>query len=329
MYRIAKRGDIYWIFGRIDGQRLDRSLKTKVRKEAEDIAKHIAGEASKRKYGIPTTKKIRLGDFMVRYLEYCTANNKPSTVSGKRFDVQFILAYFGDIPLVNITPEAIEAFKSERRSKVAAATINNDLATFKHALNLAVTWGYLDRSPAGKVRKYAVKNERTRYLTKAEAESLIKECPVELKPVVITALYTGMRRGEILGLDWQNVDLERKQITIIDSKNNDSRVVPLNDLLYTVLSAIEPKDGFVFRSRSGGRFKSVRKGFISAVKRAGIKDFTFHDLRHTFASWLAMKGVPLNTIGILLGHRTLTMTRRYSHLAPDYLTKVVELLTQN
>jgi integrase len=321
--------EYYYVWGSINGQRIDRCLKTRIKKVADELARQIETEVARRRHGISVNQDIRLTTFMEKYLEYCRANNKPSTAAKKVFDVQFILAYFGDIPLANLTPEAIEAFKAERRSKVAAATVNNDLATLKHALNLAVEWDYLDRSPAAKVRKYVVKNARTRHLSFEEEAALLGECSVELKPIVITALNTGMRLGEILVLDWKDIDLKRKQITIVDSKNSESRVVPINSVLYNLLIAMEPKQGFVFHTRLGGPYKSVQTGFKAAVTRAGIKDFTFHDLRHTFASKLAMANVSLSTIGALLGHRTLLMTRRYAHLSPDYLTSVVELLTQN
>lgn len=328
MYKVKKRNKIYYIIGRVNGTRLVRSLRTTEHKLAEEIANHIYNEELLKNHGITSIKEICLKEFMEKYLSYCDANNKPSTASKKRFDVQFILAHFGDIPLCNITTESIESFKTTRRLNVAPATINNDLATLKHALNLAVEWDYLNRSPASKVKKFSVNNQRIRFLSHEEADKLIAECSEELKPVVITALYTGMRQGEILALDWCNVDLQSKQITIIDSKNHDSRVVPINDLVYNAFSVIEPKEGLVFRSRLGGPYKSVHTGFKAAVKRAGIKDFRFHDLRHTFTSWLRSKGADRDAVRILLGHKTDSMTTRYTHFAPDYMINVIEKLTQ-
>jgi integrase len=138
-----------------------------------------------------------------------------------------------------------------------------------------------------------------------------------------------MRFGEIVGLEWGDVDLKRRQVRVVDSKNNEVRVVPMNEILYNVLNSMRGREGKVFKNRRGQPYRSVRTSFEKALKEAGIKNFTFHDLRHTFASWLAMEGVPMSTIGKLLGHKTPQMTMRYAHLAPEYLADVVELLTQN
>ncbi len=135
-----------------------------------------------------------------------------------------------------------------------------------------------------------------------------------------------MRQGELLALEWDDVDLQRRQIRISDSKTGDARVVPVNELLYNILSELGPKSGKVFKNRRGTGYSWINSAFKNAIKHAGINDFRFHDLRHTFASWLAMKGVPLSTIGRLLGHKTAQMTMRYAHLAPDYLADVVEVL---
>lgn len=328
-YRIKRRGRYYWLYGRVKGIRLDRSLKTTVKAEAEEIAKGIVRRTLETAFGVRVVKDINLKALMEKYGNYCADNNRRSTYLKKRFNVRNILAYFGDVPLRAVTPERIESFKTTRRTSVSPATVNRDLSTLKHALGLAVSWGYLEASPAARVAKFREPNGRVRYLTRREAEGLLKACSDELRPLVAAALNTGMRLGELLALDWSHVDLQRRQIRVVDSKNNESRVVPTNAVLYNTLSAIQHREGAVFVSRYGRGYNYVYNGFRAALARARIKDFTFHDLRHTFASWLAMEGVPLSTIGRLLGHKTAQMTMRYAHLSPDYLADVVELLTQN
>ncbi|MGD8718575.1 MAG: site-specific integrase [Candidatus Zixiibacteriota bacterium] len=328
-YRIAKRGKYYWLFGRIKGVRLDSSLRTTSKKEAEEIAKARVRKTLERVHGIRGVWDIRLAALLEKYLAYCEQNNRPSTYNRKRPFIDHILAYFGDVPLSSITTEQIEAFKIHRRRTVGPATVNREMAALKHALNLAVEWDYLEVSPAARVKKFKEPPGRVRYLNRGEADALVAACSPELRPVVVTSLNTGMRIGEILALEWADVDLKRRQLRIVDSKNNDSRVVPINEILYNALRSIRGRDGKVFLSSRGKPYQSIRTAFARALKEAGIDDFTFHDLRHTFASWLAMEGVPTSTIGKILGHKTPQMTMRYAHLAPDYLVDVVELLTQN
>ena len=314
------------MFGRVKGIRLDTSLRTTVKKEAEEIAKERFKKALGRAHGVRIIKNIKLTLLMEKYLEYCRNNNRPSTFKKKRFNVNNLLAFFGDSPVSAITPERIEEFKASRIREVSPATVNRDLATLKHALNIATEWGYLSSSPAARVKLLKEPPGRDRYLTREEAAALLEACSKWLKPLVTTALHTGMRQGELLALEWDDVNLQRRQIRISDSKTGDARVVPMNGLLYNILSELGPKSGKVFKNRRGEGYSCINSAFKNAVKHAGIKDFRFHDLRHTFASWLAMKGVPLSTIGRLLGHKTAQMTMRYAHLAPDYLADVVEVL---
>lgn len=327
-YSVRKRGEYYWMFGWVKGIRLDCSLGTTNRKLAEKISEDKFRRALERAHGVRVIKNIKLKELMDKYIDYCKSNNRQSTFEKKKFNVVNLLRHFVDIPLSRITPEQIEQYKDKRLAKVSPATVNRDLSTLKHALNLAVRWGYLESSPATSVVKLKEPKGRLRYLTREEADALIGECSNELRPIVITALHTGMRLGEILSLEWEDVDLKRSQIKIFDTKNNDFRVVPMNETLYNTLLKLNPKRGRVFLSRLGAPYKHVRKNFKRALRRVRIKDFKFHDLRHTFASWLAMEGIPLSTIGKLMGHKTPHMTMRYAHLSQDYLQDVVEVLTQ-
>jgi len=328
-YHIAKRGRYWWLYGRVKGTRLDSSLRTTVKAEAEAIAKEKVRRALERAHGVRVVRNIKLAPLLEKYLEYCEQNNRPSTFRKKRDLARYVLDYFGDVSLSAITTERIEAFKTTRRQKLAPASVNREMALLKHALNLAVEWDYLEVSAATRVKKFKEPPGRVRYLTRDEGAALVEACSANIRPIVLMALHTGMRRGEILALDWEHVDLKRRQIRVVDTKNNESRVVPINEILYNAVRGLPARRGKVFTNRRGRPYVSIRKGFEAAVKGAGIKAFTFHDLRHTFASWLAMEGVPLSTIGKLLGHKTPQMTMRYAHLAPEYLADVVELLTQN
>ena len=180
----------------------------------------------------------------------------------------------------------------------------------------------LEREPEG----------RLRYLEEDEAIRLLGACTESKNPhlhaIVTVALNTGMRRGEILGLAWERVDFARGAIRLELTKNGKRREIPMNQAAYDALSAIpgQKAEGPVFRRRDGAAWGQIRTGFEQACKRARIEDFVFHDLRHTFASWLVMRGRPLKEIQELLGHRDFKMTLRYAHLAPGRLREAVASL---
>ncbi|MFH1438048.1 MAG: site-specific integrase, partial [Pseudomonadota bacterium] len=165
-------------------------------------------------------------------------------------------------------------------------------------------------------------------LSSEEAERLIDSASVSLKHMILVALNTGMRKSEILGLTWRDIDFSISTISIRDSKNGDGRKIPMNETVLATLSDLGRKenDEKVFLRPGGQPVKSIRTAFENAVKRAGIDDFRFHDLRHTFASWLVMSGVDIKTVQELLGHKTFSMTLRYSHLSAQHKAEAVRCL---
>lgn len=155
-----------------------------------------------------------------------------------------------------------------------------------------------------------------------EVQALIANCPEYLKPIVTVAVNTGMRRGEILGLKWDQVDLEDGKILLTETKSSEERTIFMNETVKATLSGLERRDGLIFPVMVG----AMKKDYGEALKKAKMKDFTFHDLRHTFASNLAMQGVELNDIRELLGHKTIARTLRYAHLSPAHKSKAVTIL---
>ena len=184
---------------------------------------------------------------------------------------------------------------------------------------------YIETYPEGKAVK-----KRLRYLSKEECQTLISGCDSHLKPIVIAALNTGMRRGEILGLKWdEHVDLKHGFILLNKTKNGDRREIPINDTLRNTLQGLTRRldVSYVFYDPiTGNPYKDVKRSFKTALKKSKIQDFHFHDTRHTFASHLVMAGVDITTVSRLLGHKSLTMTLRYAHLAPAHMQKAVNIL---
>ncbi|WP_353686754.1 site-specific integrase [Thermodesulfovibrio sp. 3462-1] len=160
-------------------------------------------------------------------------------------------------------------------------------------------------------------NRRLRFLSKEECQTLINACDPHLRPIVICALNTGMRKSEFLNLKWDQVDLKHGFIFLDKTKNGERREIPINDTLRITFNGLLRRldTPYVFYDPATGKpYQDVKRSFASACRRAKIQDFRFHDLRHTFASHLVMAGVDLTTVKELLGHKTLTMTLRYSHL---------------
>jgi integrase len=246
----------------------------------------------------------------------------------------------GHLALVDLTPSVINKATSEllatptRYGRARSpATANRYLAALSHALSVAVKeWEWLEASPMARVTKQREPRGRTRYLDDGkhgdnERARLLAACdagPAYLRPVVTLALATGMRRGEILGLRWHDVDLTTGNVTLWETKNGERRVVPVTGDALKVLktwgkSQPEDRSRHVFTETS-----SFHHAFERAVERAGIEDFNFHDLRHTCASHLAMSGAPLLDIAAILGHKQLSMVKRYAHLSPTHLRGVLE-----
>ncbi|MEW6685043.1 MAG: site-specific integrase [Candidatus Edwardsbacteria bacterium] len=143
---------------------------------------------------------------------------------------------------------------------------------------------------------------RLPFLTREQIGSLIAQCSEHLRPIVLTALNTGMRKSEILNLKWEDVHLGNRWITLYKTKNNEMRRIPINDTLLGVLRELErKKSGDYLFCRDGNRVGEIKKGFKAACRRAGISDFTFHDLRHIYASYLIMGGADIRSVQQLLG----------------------------
>jgi len=239
-----------------------------------------------------------------------------------------ILPRFGSMKMSAIRQDEIERWYGERLNVVKVSTANKELGVLKHLFSRAVAWGYLKQSPGRAVKKAKEGPGRIRYLLPEEREALLEEANPTLRLYILAALQTGARRSELVNLRWTDVDLKRRMITFPKTKNGDRRVVPMTD---TLAAAIE---AFPRNINAQSRVFPVRdphvltRSFARLVKRLGLRDLKFHDLRHDAASTLTMAGVPQRTIMEILGHRDPRMTLRYQHLAPGYLKEAMRTLDQ-
>lgn len=327
---IKKRGEDYWIdyyaFGKRKRQKIGPSKVL-----AENILRKRKLEIVENRYlDVKKNEKVKFEDFGKTYLEL---HSKPNKKSWKKSDVNSLKrlsSFFGDRYLYAITPMLVEKYKISRSRGVSPATVNRELACLKHMFNKAIEWGKTENNPVRKVKLFKENNKRLRYLEKEEIKKLLDSCSDHLKPIVTVALFTGMRRGEILNLKWHDIDFQRGIIYILDSKNNEKREIPMNEVVKKTLVGVRkhPDSSYIFCNKDGRPYGDVKRSFLTALKKAGILDFRFHDLRHTFASQLVMAGVDLNTVRELMGHKSLEMTLRYSHLSPDHKRRAVDILSK-
>lgn len=255
----------------------------------------------------------------------------------------------GPYHLTHITPKLIteakdklSRTKSARGSVYSPATVVRSMAALAAVLKYAVLNGDITRSPIHDAEKPSVKNARTRHLSEQERNSLLRACEqsdcTALHAIVVLAISTGMRKSEILGLQWERVDLgdaSPGHIQLLTTKNGDSRPVPLVGAAQEALkkwqgAQVGPRltfnvNDYVFPSPIKGKTGhiDIRQAWETALKRAALKDFRFHDLRHTAASNFAMSGSSLLDIGAVLGHRSVASTKRYTHLSSAHLVNVV------
>lgn len=336
---LFKRGNVYWIcYKNLEGRVIRESSKSTKQKDAEDLLIDRRKDIKDGKE--PEIKRIPNHSFYELAAEYVRWAERQRSFSQKVYVVNQLEREFGYYRLRNISTKLLEQYQTRLlQDGKKPATINRHLSTIKHMMTKAVDWSMVEEEVLKRVRKVKQleeNNRRLRYLSKEEIESLLKNCQSHLKPIVITALNTGMRKREIFNLQWDQVDLKHGFILLDITKNGERREIPINRTLRETLETLHrgTKDQprrldipWVFYDvKQDKHYKDLRKVFKLACKKAGIQNFKLHDCRHTFASHLVMAGVDLTTVKELLGHKTLTMTLRYSHLAPSHKVKAVDIL---
>lgn len=217
----------------------------------------------------------------------------------------------------------------------SSTTVVRYIASLSHAFSIAVKeWEWMDENPVCKINKPQLPQGRIRFLDKFEKDRLLKVCKLSdstyLFAIVVLALSTGMRKGEILNLKWNDIDFQRNSIVIQTTKNGERRMVPLVGLSYELLKNLDSngKSNLVFPSNKDLSIPiDIRSAWDNALRKAEIPNFKFHDLRHTAASYLAMNQASLLEIGALLGHKTIQMTKRYAHLSNNHVQDIAEKLS--
>lgn len=256
---------------------------------------------------------------VVRWLE---ETSEKATHKEDKKKLVWLHAYLGDLMLDDITQDVIERVRSARLKDVSKTTVNRYLELVRAILIRARDeWEWTER--ATKVRLFKVTNTRERSLTQEQAKRLLAELPEHQRELALFALATGLRQGNVLGLEWGQVNLELRHAWVkgTESKNRRPISVPLNDTALACITRQIGKHPTRVFSYKGKPINWVNtKAWKAALQRAGIEDFRWHDLRHTWATWQRQAGTPTHELQRLGGWRTGTMVERYAHLAPDHLS---------
>ena len=231
-----------------------------------------------------------------------------------------------------ISRDNILQYVNERIEEVSAATVVKEMNVLKHLMGLMCDeWRMIPANPSLRLKPpKRVPAGRVRYLQPTELRAVITACPDWLRGIVGLAAFTGMRRSEVLGLKWMNVDLAHNRLMLTATKNNEGRIVYLNRLATDVIKSqwakgVKPASLVFLHDYSAD---NVSKGFNVVCRKLGIEDFHFHDLRHTAASWMRMRGADVQTVASLLGHKDMRMAIRYQHLSADHLEEAVGRLDE-
>lgn len=335
------------------------SLLKKAQRWAQDTE---SGIRDGRFFRISESKKHTLGDLVDRYILDVLPQKKKSQ---KKQTAQLLWwkKQLGSYSLADITPALIGEKRDEllrgttyRGTQRSPATTVRYLSALSHALSIAVKeWGWLEDSPMRKVTKPREARGRVRFLDDSERERLLQACKESpnpyLYPIVLLAISTGMRFSEIINLTHSDVCFQRRQIILHETKNGERRSVPIAGQAFEVLLQLSktsridslllfpkvrsksdahaiPKDN-ITKVQKVQKPAQIRSAWVNAIKKASLKDFRFHDLRHCAASYLAMSGASLAEISEILGHKTLSMVKRYAHLSDSHKHSVIDRMNQH
>jgi integrase len=280
--------------------------------------------------------------------------HQPSYARSKKYMIETLAAEFSNRLLSKITYKDLETFRNRFQQTLSptgkirrVATVNRYMACLRHMMTKAVTWDMVAQNPfqKGESLQLQENNERTRFLTEEEISKLLAECPtvaakrvggkfvvgpqaLYLKDFIIVAINTGMRKGEILSLKWEQI--KGGLIYLTDTKSNKPRQIPINDDLAECFKSIKQKQQlgtkYVICGEDGKGLADIKTAFAGAVRRAQIEDCRPHDLRHTFASHYLMRGGNLGALQKILGHSNIRMTMRYSHFSDEFTHTEIQLL---
>jgi len=357
MGKIRQRGGYWYVDLRINGRRFRKKVG-KSKHLAELALKDLEVKAERNQLGFLEQKNIRIKDFLNEFIRYSETNHRLATTTRYRSVIKNLNEFLSLIPTLNslrdFTPEIVEKYKQWRKTAVVTKngkplekvkqtsiqkgaksyTVNFELGTLRTIFNLAIKQKCMEENPVSAVGFLKVTDsQKRRFLSETECERLLTACEPEWYPVFFTLLYTGMRKGELVHLEWKDVDFGRQVIKIQRKSfwipKTGEREIPMPDAVAEVLNGLPKRSNFVFTTKKGNLLdmNGLRDELIRIAKKAGVQELTqVHALRHTFASQLLMKGVDLPSVQKLMGHSKIETTMIYSHQTPEHLRSAIERL---
>jgi len=337
MAKIRKRDNSYQIdYFDPNGKRVRKSFQKRKDAEAE-LGKRVSLIAEGRYLDVKKDYTTTLGQLLDKYIE--NYKDQAAYQSNKYYFIPKFREHFGeDTKLANIRYVDLESYKNQLKRTLtklgtvrAIGSINREMACLQHIFTKGVEWEMIEQNPFDRGKSLVMKenNKRYRFLSEDEIDRLFDNCVNDYtRDVVTAALNTGMRRRELLSLKREQI--RGDFIYLSKTKTDESRQIPINADLAQLFKEVRAKNQlrseYVFCDSKGKPFKEITKSFRASLKRAGIEDFRFHDLRHTFASHFIMRGGTPKDLQEILGHKSLTMTNRYAHLSEEHKMKAVNLL---
>jgi integrase len=334
---LYKRGNVYWSAIWIEGERTMRSLETTNRRQAETLEQRWREELHTKRFQLPNFKpEMLFGELYARFL--AEGDVKPHHPDRAK---QF-LPFFSETPIGSITTNDIARYRKyrheehRRKSKkevtkpLSETTINRDIEVIRHLLFWAVDEGFIPANPIARIRMVRERGQRRPVMSVAEEIKLLAACSDHLWPIVVTALDTGMRRGELLGQLWEHVDFDRSLLSVSHSKTaeGEHRPIPLTSRVRAMLTEHRKPSGLIF-TYEGQPIRRPKTGWTGALRRAGLPHFRFHDLRHTFNSRLVEAGVISDVRKELMGHsRGGDVHSLYTHIDIPLLREAIRRLDQ-
>jgi integrase len=328
---VFKKNDKWWIDYYVNGRRIRKPVSNS-KLEAEKVLVKIKSDLLMKRYAIPKSEKIKFIDFSMKYIQEYSIPKKRSFKSDISL-LKNLIEYFGDLYLDEITDYHFEQYRNLRVKQkvknkhklVSQTTINREGALLRSIINRAVRWGFLSFNPITKMEMFK-EEPKERILNHDEMKLLVSSANTPLKHIILVALNTGMRRGEILNLEWNQINIEKGFISVKKTKSRKLRTIPMNPTMKTLFSKLSLKrkgqDHVFENSETGKPLSDFTTSWYTLLKRTGIKDLRFHDLRHCFATYALLNGGDIISLKETLGHSRIDTTARYTKALLGRSTKI-------
>jgi integrase len=336
------RGNVYWMSFTVNGRYFQESTGTADRKLAEIIRAKVLVEIAENRWFPRKQAERRTWADMVFLMNDHMSNKEAKTQRFCEQRLKYLTSYFDGYKLSQIDRTAIQDYLTQRRRDAAenkkrcsGTTLNRELAVLSKMLNLAIKQGWIENNPCFGIERYKEPKDIGQHLSEEDEHKLLRASSKylngDLPDMIILALYSGIRKGQVINLHWDKVDMQGRRFETYNEKTNEWYILPMPEPVYQMLfRRSQNKNGYVFQTKQGTLYDgmNVLHWFQKACKDAGIAKLRFHDLRHTTGSRLARLGLDIHFIAAVLNHSQLSTTRRYAKHNISSLAKGLDLLTQ-